>query len=132
MLHGTSCNKHKKWLKVDGAWAEFSLANEGTKVCIHALHALLGLITNSWETMVASQILDSFAVKETSFLTSAPSFQRQTSPRGRTLTGYGIVDTESTLPNNPAFNSFLASLSPRLMNAYLVTRVVQCRSKPCA
>ena len=31
-----------------------------------------------------------------------------------------------SLPNNRAFNSSLASFSPRLTNACLVTRVVQC------
>ena len=30
---------------VDGVQVEFSFAQDGTKVSIHALHALLGLIT---------------------------------------------------------------------------------------
>ena len=44
MLHVTPCNM--EWtLNVDGAWIAISLANEGTKMSMHALHALLGLIT---------------------------------------------------------------------------------------
>ena len=38
------CNREET-LEVDGIQVEFSLAKEGTKVSIHALHALLGLIT---------------------------------------------------------------------------------------
>ena len=38
---------------VDSVQVQFTLANEGTKVSMHALNALLGLIT-SWETMVMS------------------------------------------------------------------------------
>ena len=55
MLDDAPC-KHKKSLKVDGLWVGFSLASEGTKVSmpVHALHALLGLKPNSWETMVIS------------------------------------------------------------------------------
>ena len=59
-----------------------SRAGERIKASTHALHALLGLIINSWETTVTSQALDSFTVWETSFLTSSPSFQRQSSPQG--------------------------------------------------
>ena len=43
-----------------------------------------------------------------------------------------IVDVDEralSLPSNHAFNSSLASLSPRLTNAYLVTRVVRCRQR---
>ena len=44
MLYVTPCNR--EWsLNVDGGWIVISLANEGTKVSMHALHALLGLIT---------------------------------------------------------------------------------------
>ena len=43
MLHGTPCNRDLD-LVVDGAWRDFSLASEGTKVSMHALHALLLLI----------------------------------------------------------------------------------------
>ena len=43
MLHDAPC-KWKEMLNADGAWVDFSLANEETKVCIHAFHALLGLI----------------------------------------------------------------------------------------
>ena len=48
-------------------------------------------------------------------------------PRQKTVTGYGVVDTDSSLPNNHAFNSFLASLAPQLTDSYLVTRVVRYR-----
>ena len=43
-----------------------------------------------------------------------------------------VDDCGLSLPSNPAFNSSLASLSSRLTNAYLVTRVVQCRREACA
>ena len=49
-------------------------------------------------------------------------------PRQKTVTGLGVVDnTDSSLPNSPAFNLFLASLAPQLTSSYLVTQVVQCR-----
>ena len=82
MLRDTPCNRERT-LEVDGAWVHFSLTSEGTKVSLHALHAFLGFITSSWETMVTSLTPDSFAVRGTSFLTSDPSFQRQTSLQGR-------------------------------------------------
>ena len=44
MLHDAPCNGKQIELDADGAWVKFSLANEETKVCIHALHAFLGLI----------------------------------------------------------------------------------------
>ena len=49
-----------------------------------------------------------------------------------TMAGQGsslvVVDDRGlSLPTNQVFNSSLASLSPRLIDAYLVTRVVQCR-----
>ena len=40
-----------------------------------------------------------------------------------------------SLPSSQAFNSSLLSFSPRLTNAYLVTRIIQCARKsefPCA
>ena len=44
MLYDTPCDSWMRKLKVDGAWMEFSLAGEGTKVSMHTLHALLLLI----------------------------------------------------------------------------------------
>ena len=41
--------------------------------------------------------------------------------------GAVVDNTGLSLPSNPAFNSLLASLSPRLTNAYLVTHVAQYR-----
>ena len=43
MLHDKQCSGDYK-VGVDGVRANFSLASEGTKVSIHALDALLGLI----------------------------------------------------------------------------------------
>ena len=43
MLHDTPC-KRETYLWIDGVKVEFSLASEGTKVSMHALHASLGLI----------------------------------------------------------------------------------------
>ena len=45
MLCDTSCNREQT-LEVDGVPVEFSLAKEGTKVSMHALHALLYLAYN--------------------------------------------------------------------------------------
>ena len=43
MLHDTLCNRERT-LEIDGAWMDLSLASEGTKVSMHAFHALLLLI----------------------------------------------------------------------------------------
>ena len=43
MLHDTPCNRERR-LTVDGTLVDFSLASEGTKVSMHALHALFLLI----------------------------------------------------------------------------------------
>lgn len=49
-------------------------------------------------------------------------------PRQKIVTSLGVVDnTDSSLPSNPGFNSFLAGLAPQLTDSYLVTRVVQYR-----
>ena len=54
-------------------------------------------------------------------------------PRQQVVVTWGlynavVVDSMGlSLPNNPAFNSLLASLFARLTNAYLVTRVVRYR-----
>ena len=111
--------------------AYYPHAGEGTKVSMHALHALLGLITqqlgdygyfsDSGRFCTQGNLLSDFK----SFISEA-----DIPPRQEIATGRDIVDgTDSSLPNNPAFNSFLASLAPRLLDAYLVTRVVQRRSK---
>ena len=53
-------------------------------------------------------------------------------PRRKTVTDYVIArNTDFSLPNNPTFNSFLVSLAPRLLDAYVITRV-QRDSKSCA
>ena len=64
--------------------------------------------------------------------------EEDTTPRQQevTLEGHPMdVDVDNhglSLPSNRAFNSLLASLSSRFTNAYLVTRVVQCREcKSC-
>ena len=46
MLHDAPCKRKETLsLEVDGFLVKFSLASEGTKVSMHALHTLLGLIT---------------------------------------------------------------------------------------
>ena len=45
MLHDTPCKHETLSLSVDGVEVEFSLASEGTKASMHALHAVLGLTT---------------------------------------------------------------------------------------
>ena len=52
-------------------------------------------------------------------------------PRQKAVNGLGVVDTGSSLPNNPVFNSVLASLSPPLTNSYLVTRIARYRPGEC-
>ena len=69
MLHDTPYKGEMESLWMEGGHVEFSLASEGTKVNMHAIHASLGLILTSWETMVTSRTLDTFAFRETSFLT---------------------------------------------------------------
>ena len=46
-------------------------------------------------------------------------------PRQNTAIGYDVDKTDSPLPNNPTFDSFLASHTPRPTNSYLITRVVR-------
>ena len=47
--------------------------------------------------------------------------------RGQTIFSMVVENRGLSLPSNHAFNSMLASVSPRLTDAYLVTRVVQFR-----
>ena len=127
MLHDEQCSRN--WtLEVDGVQVNFSLASKGTKVNIHAFHAFPGLITQQ--------------LGDYGYLTDSRQFFRQgnifsdfesvisevdITPRQKIVAGYSVVDTDLSLPNNPAFNSFLASLAPRLTNSYLVTCIVQYR-----
>ena len=132
MLRDAPCNP-QQILEIDGAWVEFSLADEGTKVSMHALHVLLGLITQQLGDY--GYFTDSKQFFSQGNLFSDFKFhisEADITPRRKTVTGDGVVNnTDSSLPNNPAFNSSLASLAPQLMNAYLVTRVVQTQSKSC-
>ena len=133
MLRDTPSNWGRA-LKVDGTLVDFSLASEGTKVSMRALHALFLLI--------AQQLGDyGYLTKTGQFCSGRNLFAEVKSlisevdftPRRKTVTGYSIFgNTDLSLPNNPAFNSFLASLAPRLMDAYLVTRVVQYQGKSFA
>ena len=61
----------------------------------------------------------------------APGYHKVTT---KFMNSTKVVDSCGlSLPNNRAFNSRLASLSPRAINAYIVTRIVQCRpSEYCA
>ena len=45
MMCDTPCRPKQTLLQVDEVQVVFSLASKGTKVSIHALHALLGLTT---------------------------------------------------------------------------------------
>ncbi|KIM62904.1 hypothetical protein SCLCIDRAFT_1214704, partial [Scleroderma citrinum Foug A] len=57
--------------------------------------------------------------------------QQPVRARSASFCNYAQVTADDlglSLPNNHAFNSSLASLAPRLTNAYLVTRVVRCVS----
>ena len=123
--------KRGTFLWVDDVEVEFSLASEGTKVNMHAIHALLGLIhqlgdyghfSDSGNFCVQGNLFS-----DLKFLLS----EADTIPRQTTGLGLGVSDV-SSLPNNSAFNSFLASLAPRLTNSYLVTRVSRRRGEFCA
>ena len=105
--------KYEISMEVDGgSQVKISLASKGTKVSMHAVHCTQGNL-----------------LSEPGSLISKADF----TPRQKIVTGGDIVDnTDSSLPNNPAFNLFLASLAPRLSNLYLVIRVVQCRGESCA
>ena len=63
-------------LQADGIRVELSLADKGTKVNAHDIHASLRLIPISLETTVTSRTLDTFAARETSFLDSGHLLQR--------------------------------------------------------
>ena len=58
--------------------------------------------------MVTFQTLDGFALRETSFLTSSPSFQRQTFPQGRRLR---LAMTLSTILIRPSQTTLLSTHS---------------------
>ena len=82
MLCNTPCKTYYRTLRIDGVWMEFSLADQGAKVCMyHVFHTIFGFDGNSWGTMVTSRALGTSAVREMSLLTSSPSFQRWTSLR---------------------------------------------------
>ena len=126
MLYDAPC-KCKESLEVDGLLVNFSLASDGTKVSMHALHALLGLITQ--------QLGDyGYFTDSGRFFSQGNLFsdfkslisEANITPEQKEVTGsWGFNATSSSLPNNPTFNSFLASLAPRLTNSYLVTRIIQ-------
>ena len=69
MLHDIPYRREKESLWMEGGPVKFSLESEGTKVNMHAIHASLGLMPTSWETTVTSRTLDTFAFRETSFVT---------------------------------------------------------------
>lgn len=58
-----------------------------------------------------------------------PRQQKMTAGRGSFSAVVG--DRGMSLPSNHNFNLWLASLSPRLVNAYLVTRIVQYPQGKC-
>ena len=119
-----------------GDWARvyYLRSGEEIKVSIHALHALLGLITQQLGDYGYFSHFGWFCTQG-NLLSDFKSVisEADIPPRQERATGHDIVDdTDSLLPNNPAFNSFLASLAPQLMDAYLVTRVDQFQRKSCA
>ena len=131
MLHDKQCRLGWSF-EVDGVEAYFSPTSKETKVSMHTLHAFPGLITqqlgdygyyHSGEFFSQGNIFSDFE----SLISEV-----DITPRQKTVTGFSGVDTKLSLPNNPSFNSFLASLAPRLMDAYLVTQVIQLQSKTCA
>ena len=132
MLYDKQCGGDQI-LEIDGVWVKSSLASERTKVSMHAFHALLGLITQQLGDYGYFSYSGQF-FSQGNLFSDFKSLIPETdlTPRQKTVTRYGVVgNTDSSLPDNPVFNSLLASLAPRLTNSYLVTQVVH-QSKSCA
>ena len=130
MLRDTPC-KPSQTLQVDGVSVTFSLAYQGIQVSTHLLY-------NTW---VSREQLGDYG-----YFSDCGDFRRcgnlladakplipevDTIPRRQEVTTdfpFAVVGNYGlSLPSNHAFNSMLASVSSRLTNAYLVTRIVQCR-----
>ena len=130
MLHDAPCNLRGEptTVTVDQVSVRFSLAGRGTKVSTHALYALLDLITRQLGDYGYFTSSGQFCSQGNLFFDFKSLISEvDITPRQSTTTSSNVVDdTYSSLPNNPAFNLFLASLAPRLTNSYIVTRVVQC------
>ena len=120
-----------KVLSVDGHIMEFSFPGEGIKVRMYAPQILLGLtvqqlgdygyFSDSGQFCGQGNLLSDFKSRIS---------EADITPRQKEVTSwkFHVVDnTGMSLPSNPAFNSLLASLFPRLTNAYLVTHVVRYR-----
>ena len=130
MLPNWKTNKH---LLVNGHRMGFSFAGEGIKVRMYAPYILLGLtvqqlgdygyFTDSGQFCVQGNLLSDFKSRIS---------EADITPRQKEVTSWKhnpvVVDnTGMSLPNNPAFNSLLAPLTPQHINAYLVTHVVRYR-----
>ena len=119
-------------LEVDGYKIPFFFAGEGTKVSMHFIGTLFvlmvyqlgdyGYFSDSEQFCSQGNLFSDFK----SCIPEADIIPRkhkvETLGHGKVVDGMGL-----SLPSNPTFNSLLASLSPKLPNAYLVTHVVRHR-----
>ena len=127
--------KSEEFLEILGrGLVPFSPAGKGTKVNIHTLHALLGLIVQQLGDYGYFSELEHLCSQGNIFSDSKSHIPEvditpiQQEVMTREWSNAVVVDnTALSLPSNPAFNSFLASLFPQLTNAYLVTHVVRYR-----
>lgn len=106
-------------LRVDRDLVDFLLVHEGAKLGDYGHFADSGIFRCKGNIFTAIKSLSSEA-------DIAPG-QYEVSMHSFPLLSPVTVDRLGlSLPSNHTFNSLLASLSPRLPNAYLVTRVVRC------
>lgn len=137
MFHDTLTKPAHK-LQIGGVDVKFSLARKGTKVTTHTFHTTrvskeqlgdYGYLLKSGHFLHQGNLLSDFR-DHVSAADIAPRRQRMVTDFVddiRVVNDFGL-----SLPNNCAFNALLAFLSPRLPNAYLVTRIARCRpSESC-
>ena len=122
MLHNTHSEQS---LQVGGISMKSSHAKKETKVSMHTLHALLGLITQQLGDY-GCFIDEEFFCQGNIFSDPECPISEADIPPPPKSGGKGVcIDTSSSLPNTPVFNSFLASLGHQLTDLYLVTWIAR-------
>ena len=114
---------------------KFSLAGEGTKVSMHSLGTLFVLIVQQLGDYGYFSDSEQFCSQGnlfSDFKSRIPEADIVPMQKGMTVadpwSNAAVVDnTGLSLPSDLAFNSLLASLSPQLTNAYLITHVARYR-----